>query len=291
MGDEYLRLYLSTVAWALALALAFYLPERLAPAEKGQPGVNRIANLIYTPVVIAIIFLIQPLFNPVFTLVLTFSGGGLLWAVITRPSGVAGQVIFAVAFAVVWDIWQYWVHRLQHRSNYLWQTHRFHHSETALNATSQARHHALNNIPALIGYLPMVMLFGSQHPHFVATFLMFRLWGFVNHANVRINFGPLTPIVAGPQWHRIHHSIESQHLDQNFATFFPFIDKLFGTYYAPQKDEYPRTGLLDGQSTLREATVEPLFGLGRITLAQVRKLRLRGRQGKCEIGEELGRLG
>lgn len=48
--EDYFRLYLSTLIWALLLALIFYLPERLAPAEKAQPRAKRIVNLIYTPV-------------------------------------------------------------------------------------------------------------------------------------------------------------------------------------------------------------------------------------------------
>lgn len=279
--EAYFRLYLSTLMWALMLALVFYLPERLAPAEEGQPRAKRINNLIYTPVVIAVIFLIQPLFNPVFSFLLTSSGGGLLWGFISKPGGVMGQVIFAIAFAVFWDVWQYWVHRLQHSSNFLWQTHKFHHTETALNATSQARHHFLNNIPILIGYLPVVILFGAQQPHFLATFLMFRLWGFVNHANVRTNFGPLMPVIASPQWHRIHHSIQAEHLNRNFATFFPFIDILFGTYYAPRRGEYPPTGMPEGDTgDLREASVAPLLAWNRMLRTRLGKLKLtRARQG------------
>ncbi|MBC8030754.1 MAG: sterol desaturase family protein [Pyrinomonadaceae bacterium] len=277
--EDYFHLYLSTVIWALLLPLVFYLPERLAPAEEGQPRAKRIVNLVYTPVAIAIIFLLQALFGPVYSLALTSSGGGLLSKFISEQRGLAGQLIFAVAFAVVWDIWQYWVHRLQHTNNFLWQTHKFHHTDTALNSTTQARHHALHNLPVLIGYLPIILLFGPQQPHFVAAFLMFRLWGFVNHANVRFNFGPLTPVVAGPQWHRIHHSIQTQHLNRNFATFFPFIDILFGTYYAPQKGEYPPTGSPEGQTgDLREATVAPLLAWNKMARLQVGKLRAMRRQ-------------
>ena len=100
-------------------------------------------------------------------------------------------------------------------------------------------------------------------PHFVATFLMFKLWGFFIHANVRLELGPLTPIISGPQLHRIHHSALAEHRDKNFATFFPFIDILFGTYYGPGKGEHPPTGLHDGEeeSFLREATVGPLIAM------------------------------
>jgi sterol desaturase/sphingolipid hydroxylase (fatty acid hydroxylase superfamily) len=228
--EYYFRQYLSTLIWALLLLLIFYLLERLVPAEKAQPRAGRIFNLAYTPLVIAIIFLLQPLFSPLYSFALTSTGGGLLSRFTSAQKGLAGQLIFAFAFAVVWDIWAYWVHRLQHTNAFLWHTHKFHHSDTALNSTTQSRHHALNHVFLLIAYVPVIALLGPQQPHFVATFLMFRLWGFINHANVRFNLGPLTPVISGPQWHRIHHSIDAAHRDRNFATFFPFIDILFGTY-------------------------------------------------------------
>lgn len=93
---------------------------------------------------------------------------------------------------------------------------------------------------------------------------MFRLWGFVNHANVRLGFGPLTSFVAGPQWHRIHHSVEAEHRDKNFSTFFPFIDRMFGTYYAPAPDEYPATGIgPEREGFLMQATISPFVATWR----------------------------
>ncbi len=89
---------------------------------------------------------------------------------------------------------------------------------------------------------------------------MFRLWGYFNHANIRLNLGVLTPVISGPQWHRIHHSIRPEHRNRNFATFFPVIDIIFGTYYRPAPDEYPETGLSDGDTVgfLQDVTYEPL---------------------------------
>jgi hypothetical protein len=67
------------------------------------------------------------------------------------------------------------------------------------------------------------------------------------HANLRLSLGPVSPVVAGPQLHRIHHSLEPRHRDRNYAAFFPLWDVLFGSYYAPKRDEYPRTGLATGE--------------------------------------------
>ena len=55
-------------------------------------------------------------------------------------------------------------------------------------------------------------------------------------------------VITGPQYHRIHHSFQLEHLDKNFAAFFPIWDILFGTYYHPGKDEFPSTGLLSGET-------------------------------------------
>ena len=50
-------------------------------------------------------------------------------------------------------------------------------------------------------------------------------------------------MLAGPQIHRIHHSRMPQHLDRNFAAYFPIWDVIFGTYYHPKPAEFPATGV------------------------------------------------
>lgn len=68
-------------------------------------------------------------------------------------------------------------------------------------------------------------------------------WGFFIHCNIRLSFWIFTPLLVGPQVHRIHHSVLPQHTDKNFAAIFPILDIIFGTYVKPKKDEYPPTGL------------------------------------------------
>ena len=64
---------------------------------------------------------------------------------------------------------------------------------------------------------------------------------------MRVPFGPLTPVIAGPQLHRLHHSRRPEHTDVNFAAFFPIWDVLFGTYVRPGSDDWPETGTHDGE--------------------------------------------
>jgi sterol desaturase/sphingolipid hydroxylase (fatty acid hydroxylase superfamily) len=265
-------MYLNLIGTVLVLTALFYGLELLVPAEKGQPVSKLLFNTTYYFFIVAGILGLQFILGPLFSYLLNGVQGGLLPRLISAPDGVWSQLGFALAFAVVWDLWQYWIHRLQHTWPVLWETHKFHHSESALNSSAQARQHLLNYVLFSTLYLPVLIIFGSLTPHFVATFLMFKLWGFVNHANIRIDVGPLTPIVSGPQWHRIHHSIYPEHHDKNFAAFFPFIDLVFGTYYWPRKGEYPPTGLPAAQysGSIREATVAPFIGLYKIVLSRIR---------------------
>lgn len=254
--------YFNLVCSVLVLTAVFFVLEQLFPAQKNQRAARLIFNTIYYFFILIWILSLQFVFAPIFSFALSSAGGGLLPKLISSPDTFRGQILFALAFALVWDVWQYWVHRLQHRWPVLWETHKFHHSETDLNASAQARQHLSNYILFNVLYLPVLLVFGSLTPHFVAAFIMFRIWGFVNHTNTRIDFGGVTPIIAGPQWHRIHHSLYPEHYDKNFAAFFPFIDLVFGTYYRPGKGEYPPTGLPpDADSgSLRQATIAPFVG-------------------------------
>ena len=254
--------YLHLLGSAVLLMLVFWGIELRLPAEK-QPLAGRIFNFVYYPFVLAWLLLLQTLLAPAYTRILMLAGGGLLPRLAVPQTRFAGQVIFAVVFAIVWDVWRSWVHRWQHASGLLWQTHKLHHDDHAVNSSSQTRQHLLNYVLLNVLYLPVVAIFGSLAPHAVAAFIMFRLWGFFIHMNVGIGLGPLAPIISGPQWHRIHHSMRPEHADKNFATFFPFIDKIFGTYYRPSPGEFPPTGLIseDSESVFRAATIGPFVAL------------------------------
>ncbi len=88
--------------------------------------------------------------------------------------------------------------------------------------------------------------------------------GYFIHLNSRIRFGAFGRVFACPQTHRVHHSTEPRHFDQNFAAVFSLWDSIFGTYYHPAKDEWPQTGVADGKtvSSLPYAMVMPFITWG-----------------------------
>ena len=169
-----------------------------------------------------------------------------------RGEGVGGLAISVAAYGLVWDFFQYWFHRFQHVSPTLWPSHRLHHSDERINTTTALRRSVLELFLAFVFILvPTVIVAGVDEVAASIAFAIFWGWGFFNHANVRWSLGPLTPVFSGPQWHRIHHGLDPEYRDRNFAAYFPIYDVLFGTYRAPRKDEYPTTGLANAAFAAR----------------------------------------
>ncbi|MFV0524697.1 MAG: sterol desaturase family protein [Acidimicrobiales bacterium] len=68
-------------------------------------------------------------------------------------------------------------------------------------------------------------------------------WTRLQHANLRLNFGPLRYLLVTPQSHRIHHSVDPVHYNSNYASVFAW-DRLFGTQHKDSAS-YPPTGIGD----------------------------------------------
>ena len=104
----------------------------------------------------------------------------------------------------------------------------------------------------------------SLHHHYgVATVygLMFMFFAMFPHMNIRLELGPLTRLILGPQLHRIHHSVYREHFNTNFAGAFPVWDLVFGTYRAPGRGEFPPTGLPEtpGRPSPLHALLWPMY--------------------------------
>ena len=161
--------------------------------------------------------------------------------------------------ALVVDFFFYWFHRCQHTANVLWQVHMLHHSDMALNVTTTHRVHFLEHLLTPIFMVtPIMLLFELPDRDIYWIALAPTVWSYVVHANVRVGFGRFWWVLSSPQYHRIHHSIEPEHRNKNFAVWFPIYDVLFGTAHRPKRGEFPATGVAGVEvETLSDAFMLP----------------------------------
>jgi sterol desaturase/sphingolipid hydroxylase (fatty acid hydroxylase superfamily) len=154
------------------------------------------------------------------------------------PIGYAGAVTVSI---VLMDLLAYWRHRLLHR--FFWRVHALHHSATELHAANSYAHF-LEAVPNLIIVLIPVSLidFGGVEVPMVAIMLLGALQFYI-HSPVTIQFPRLRWFLVDSRYHRVHHSLEEQHFEKNFGIVFTLWDRLFGTAYFPNEDEWPETGI------------------------------------------------
>jgi sterol desaturase/sphingolipid hydroxylase (fatty acid hydroxylase superfamily) len=169
----------------------------------------------------------------------------------TLTEGLPGWAL-VLAAVVVGDLMRWVYHRLSHKISFLWYFHSIHHSQRELNLFTQMRFHAMETVflvPLL--YIPLYVL--NLDFQLATWIVLFNDWNDrICHANLRTNYGPLRYIFVTPQSHRIHHSLERQHLDKNFATLLSVWDRLFGTQWS-KYDEYPATGIADANFPWEES--------------------------------------
>jgi sterol desaturase/sphingolipid hydroxylase (fatty acid hydroxylase superfamily) len=160
---------------------------------------------------------------------------------LTPRLGVWGVALLAFVIA---DLLGWYAHWLHHRVATLWYFHAVHHSQANLNVLSDSREHFLETVVnAAIAYLPARAL-GLNSADSLRLASLTIYWSALIHTNLRTNLGPLRYVLVSPQAHRVHHSIDPEHYDTNFGTFFIFWDMLFRTAY-PSYDIYPATGIED----------------------------------------------
>jgi len=151
------------------------------------------------------------------------------------------QVFLAVLIA---DLFQYGTHRLFHSVPYLWRFHAVHHSTRSMDWLAGSRLHVIDVIATrMMVYLPLYVL-GFDQGVLVSYVAIVATHAVMNHTNTRLPYGPLEHLIVSPRIHHWHHSTEERAHNKNYAVHFPWIDKLFGTYYAP-RGEWPEAVGLD----------------------------------------------
>jgi sterol desaturase/sphingolipid hydroxylase (fatty acid hydroxylase superfamily) len=137
-----------------------------------------------------------------------------------------------VVLLIAEDIILYWTHRLFHGGK-MWKYHAVHHSSEELEWISAARFHPVNLFLGTV-LADVVILIAGISPDALVMLAPFNIAhsAFV-HANLDWKLGPFKYVIAGPVFHRWHHTAADRGGEKNFAATFPILDVLFGTFYMP----------------------------------------------------------
>jgi sterol desaturase/sphingolipid hydroxylase (fatty acid hydroxylase superfamily) len=150
----------------------------------------------------------------------------------------------AAIFLVGSDVIMYWSHRIFHRPT-MWKYHAVHHSSTDLDWISAARFHPVNIALGSVA-ADVILLLAGISPNALVILGPFTIAhsAFV-HANLNWSLGPLRYVIASPVFHRWHHTSADEGGEKNFASTFPVLDLIFGTFYLPKETLPASYGVAD----------------------------------------------
>ncbi|MEM7367897.1 MAG: sterol desaturase family protein [Bacteroidota bacterium] len=149
--------------------------------------------------------------------------------------------VYVIAFIGI-DFASYWSHRFNHVINLFWNRHLVHHSSEEFNLSCALR----QTISDVFGvyfflYLPMALI--GVPPVVVAILAPLHLFAqFWYHTRVIKRMGFLEHILVTPSHHRVHHAINAEYIDKNYAAIFILWDKWFGTFQEELEEVPPVYG-------------------------------------------------
>jgi sterol desaturase/sphingolipid hydroxylase (fatty acid hydroxylase superfamily) len=221
--------------WLVILAMVFVPLERffaLRPQKLLRAGVAADLGFYFTSSLLPAVLIAPPMALLGVAIQRVAPSALMSWA-----AAVPGWAHFALALLVS-EVGTYWGHRWSHQVPLLWRFHSLHHSPTQMDWLVNSRAHPVDMVfVRLCGMTPLCILGLTQSStgtrFAVAAAFVTTFWGFFIHANVRWRMGRLEHIVATPAFHHWHHT-RSGPVNRNYATIFPWMDRLFGTLHLPR---------------------------------------------------------
>ncbi|MFK7733554.1 MAG: sterol desaturase family protein [Pseudomonadales bacterium] len=184
----------------------------------------------------------------------------LEWTIGSSPglhSNYAWMLLYSLLGLLVYDAVFFITHYTMHKVPALWAIHKVHHSAEVLTPLTRYREHFLAGPIWAAGYAFSLALVSGLFAWLfsggitAATLfnvgffaLLFGFNGSFRHYHVQFHYPRwLSRWLHSPAMHHIHHSYLPQHWDKNFAAVTSIYDRLFGTLYIPEKDEFTPWGI------------------------------------------------
>ena len=177
------------------------------------------------------------------------------------------QWLQLLVFFIVLDFVQWFTHVLLHKFPFLWQFHKIHHSVKEMGFAAHLRYHWMENIL----YKPLktigIMFLGGFEPQhaYIVHFAAITI-GHLNHANLKLTWGPLKYILNNPVMHLYHHSytLPEGKYGVNFGISLSLWDYLFKTNYIPEQSGTIKLGFSGDETVPKSFWRQLIYGFTKV---------------------------
>ena len=229
--------------WLLGISVVVWLLELIFPWRKNQSAIREDFWLDGFYMFFNFFLFSLIVYNSVSNVAVEAFRDFLAWFVVENlvaiqvanwPAWAQFLLMFLVADFIQWN-----VHRWLHHNPWLWEFHKVHHSVEQMGFAAHLRYHWMETVVyKSVQYVPLAMI-GFGLDDFFVLHMVTIIIGHLNHANVKITYGPLKYILNNPVMHLWHHAKylpEGSH-GVNYGISLSVWDYLFGTVYIPNENE------------------------------------------------------
>lgn len=148
-------------------------------------------------------------------------------------------IMALLLFFVLNDFVQWFTHVILHRFEFLWNFHKVHHSVKEMGFAAHLRYHWMENLiyKPLKTFVVIILIGGEPEQAFIVHFITILI-GHLNHANIKITWGPLKYVFNNSVMHLWHH-VKDLPKDRtrgvNFGISLSLWDYIFKTNYIPHE--------------------------------------------------------
>mgnify|MGYP001216726420 CR=1 FL=1 len=141
-------------------------------------------------------------------------------------------------FFVITDYVQWGTHILLHKSPWLWNFHKVHHSVKEMGFAAHLRYHWVETLVyRTMLYIPLAVIGGFKVNDVIFVHLIALTIGHLNHANIKLSYGPMKYIFNNPEMHIWHHAKalpKGFSHGVNFGISLSIWDYIFKTSFVPE---------------------------------------------------------
>jgi sterol desaturase/sphingolipid hydroxylase (fatty acid hydroxylase superfamily) len=190
------------------------------------------------------------------------------WGILNQLN--APLVLRVILAIVLFDIWMYFWHRINHEVPFFWRFHRMHHTDPALDTTTAFRFHPFEILFSNILNIGVLFLLGLYFTELVIYRAFLYPVILFHHSNIDLPESVdkhLRKVIVTPHMHKVHHSQIRNETNSNYGSIFPYWDRLFRSFRLRESLQ----GLVYGIGVFKGERSQSVWGMLKVPFREFKK--------------------